>query len=232
MGTQVEIAEQIISQGGDYVLALKGNQGNTHKEVKDHFDFALRQLDLKQAKGWSHHTAEPEKSHGRNTQRTVLATSSLDSLGAGIKARWKGLNSLIVVETESEVLSTGKKRKKERRYYLSSLNSTRLDSTKSSVNTGASRINAIGFWMLPFAKMPIGRGKATRRKTSVSYCESRSTSSRLTKAGRVAFPLDRFPKVRSFIAEREFLEGKAREGSWSGPMTAEQRCHREILSGI
>ena len=44
--------------------------------------------------------------------------------------------------------------------------------------------------------------------------------------------LDRFPKVRSFIAEREFLEGKAREGSWSGPMTAEQRCHREILSGI
>ena len=44
--------------------------------------------------------------------------------------------------------------------------------------------------------------------------------------------LDRFPKVRSFIAEREFLEGKAREGSWSEPMTAEQRCHREILSGI
>ena len=44
--------------------------------------------------------------------------------------------------------------------------------------------------------------------------------------------LNRFPKVRSFIAEREFLEGKAREGSWSGPMTAEQRCHREILSGI
>ena len=34
--------------------------------------------------------------------------------------------------------------------------------------------------------------------------------------------VDRFPKVRSFIAEREFLEGKAREGSWSGPMTAEQ----------
>ena len=26
--------------------------------------------------------------------------------------------------------------------------------------------------------------------------------------------LDRFPKVRSFIAEREFLEGKAREGIW------------------
>ena len=48
----------------------------------------------------------------------------------------------------------------------------------------------------------------------------------------VVVKLDRFPKVRSFIAEREFLEGKAREGSWSGPMTAEQRCHREILSGI
>ena len=37
----------------------------------------------------------------------------------------------------------------------------------------------------------------------------------------------------SFVYRRErILEGKAREGSWSGPMTAEQRCHREILSGI
>lgn len=121
MGTQVEIAKQIVDQGGDYVLALKGNQGSTHDEVIDHFDFALRQLDLKQAKGWSHHQSETETSHGRITQRAVLSTTYLKVLDPEIRGRWKGLKSLIVVEVESEVISTKKKRQRERRYYLSSL---------------------------------------------------------------------------------------------------------------
>ncbi|MEN8737862.1 MAG: hypothetical protein ABF337_11495 [Akkermansiaceae bacterium] len=46
MGTQTAVAGQIIAQGGGYALALIGNQGNAHKEVINHFDFALRQLDL------------------------------------------------------------------------------------------------------------------------------------------------------------------------------------------
>ena len=121
MGTQVEIAKQIVDQGGDYVLALKGNQGSTHDEVIDHFDFALRQLDLKQTKGWSHHQSETETSHGRITQRAVLSTTYLKVLDPEIRGRWKGLKSLIVVEVESEVISTKKKRQRERRYYLSSL---------------------------------------------------------------------------------------------------------------
>ena len=33
MGCQKEIARQIITQGGDYVLALKGNQGTLHADV-------------------------------------------------------------------------------------------------------------------------------------------------------------------------------------------------------
>lgn len=120
MGTQTAVAEQIITQGGDYLLALKGNQGDTHKEVVDHFDFALRQLDLGRTAGWSHHR-EVDKSHGRHTVRTVLATSRLDSFDAELRARWRGLKSLVVAETETTELSTGKKRKRERRYYLSSL---------------------------------------------------------------------------------------------------------------
>jgi predicted transposase YbfD/YdcC len=31
MGCQTEIAKIIIEQGADYVLALKGNQGNIHR---------------------------------------------------------------------------------------------------------------------------------------------------------------------------------------------------------
>lgn len=37
MGTQTEIAQQIIRQKGDCVLALKGNQPSLHEDVKDYF---------------------------------------------------------------------------------------------------------------------------------------------------------------------------------------------------
>jgi predicted transposase YbfD/YdcC len=33
MGTQTGIAKQIIDQGGDYILALKGNQGLLHEQA-------------------------------------------------------------------------------------------------------------------------------------------------------------------------------------------------------
>ena len=33
MGCQKDIAEQIVKQKGDYLLALKGNEGNFHEEV-------------------------------------------------------------------------------------------------------------------------------------------------------------------------------------------------------
>ena len=42
MGCQRKIAHTIIEQEADYVLALKGNQGNLHKEVGDFFDSALK----------------------------------------------------------------------------------------------------------------------------------------------------------------------------------------------
>ena len=44
MGTQREIATQIIEAGAHYLLSVKGNQGDLHKELIDQFDFAARQL--------------------------------------------------------------------------------------------------------------------------------------------------------------------------------------------
>jgi predicted transposase YbfD/YdcC len=38
MGTQKEIADQIIEQKGDYILSLKGNQSNLHEEVRTLFE--------------------------------------------------------------------------------------------------------------------------------------------------------------------------------------------------
>src|SRR5205085_12290427 len=40
MGCQTEIASQIISQEADYVLSLKGNQGQLYEEVVEYFEWA------------------------------------------------------------------------------------------------------------------------------------------------------------------------------------------------
>lgn len=42
MGTQKEIAQEIINQGGDYILSLKGNQGNIHQDVQQLFDWGFK----------------------------------------------------------------------------------------------------------------------------------------------------------------------------------------------
>jgi predicted transposase YbfD/YdcC len=38
MGAQKIIAKQIVEQGGDYILALKGNQGILNDEVREFLD--------------------------------------------------------------------------------------------------------------------------------------------------------------------------------------------------
>jgi len=39
MGCQYQIADQIVEQGGNYVLALKGNQGTLLEDVETLFEF-------------------------------------------------------------------------------------------------------------------------------------------------------------------------------------------------
>jgi predicted transposase YbfD/YdcC len=60
-GCQTAIAAQIIQQKGDYVLALKGNQGQLHEAVVDYFDTA--QADMQ-------HKETLDCGHGRIETRT------------------------------------------------------------------------------------------------------------------------------------------------------------------
>ncbi len=46
MGTQRDIAAKIIDGKGDYLLCVKDNQKNLHREISDQFEFAARQLDI------------------------------------------------------------------------------------------------------------------------------------------------------------------------------------------
>ena len=51
MGTQTQIAEQIVDKGGDYILALKGNQSSLHTEIESFFKQVLEYGD---EGGWFH----------------------------------------------------------------------------------------------------------------------------------------------------------------------------------
>ena len=42
MGCQTDIAAKIVAKEADYVLAVKGNQGNLHENLVQYFDWALK----------------------------------------------------------------------------------------------------------------------------------------------------------------------------------------------
>jgi predicted transposase YbfD/YdcC len=113
MGTQTAIAEKIIQGGGDYILAVKGNQETLHDAVIDHIheqtktDFrgiGARRLDT------------VEKKHGRIEKRTYIHLPAPENL-AGFD-RWKGLLSIGLAFLHC--IRDGKETT-EVRYFISSL---------------------------------------------------------------------------------------------------------------
>lgn len=113
MGTQKVIAAEIIKGKGDYVLALKGNQGKLHQAVIDYIDLHLEDdfADM----GARRYTTE-EKAHGREETRIYIQMPAPRDL-PGFEL-WEGLQSIGVVI--SRTLRAGKE-SIEVRYYISSL---------------------------------------------------------------------------------------------------------------
>jgi len=104
--TQKEIARAIVSKGGDYVMALKGNQGVLHENVVLYFS-GLQEV-VSCAKSI-------EKNRGRTEIRTCTVASA-DWLEE--KEAWRGLKSLFKVELETHYDGTVTK---DSRYYITSL---------------------------------------------------------------------------------------------------------------
>lgn len=114
MGTQTKIAQAILDRGGDYLLALKGNQSSLHDEIR-------RYLDDPAAKIHSRIEAA-EGDHGRIEVRRHLVSHDVDWLTTARRfpgePRFPGLRAIAVVEAEVERNGSTSL---ERRYYLSSL---------------------------------------------------------------------------------------------------------------
>lgn len=116
MGCQTDIAEQIIDQDADYVLALKGNQGQLHEDVRLLFD----DLEESDYKAYDYdHTKTTEKGHGRIEVRECWSISTpvlLHNLRGA--ARWKSLKSVVRIRSQRRV---GEKQTTENRYYIASI---------------------------------------------------------------------------------------------------------------
>ena len=97
MGTQRDIAAQIIDQDGDYILALKGNQGKLHKGVEAFFKTAEKT----QWKGIEFSYSEcTEAGHHRIEHRQVWAVPISQLPDLPNLTKWRGLTSVVMVKRQ------------------------------------------------------------------------------------------------------------------------------------
>jgi predicted transposase YbfD/YdcC len=105
LNCQRAIASQIIEQGGDYALALKGNQGTLHADVELYFN------DPEREPGETHITVDAD--NGRIETRIAEVASDVEWLRH--THRWPGLVCLGKVTRKRE---TATKTEIETAYYL------------------------------------------------------------------------------------------------------------------
>jgi len=105
LNCQREIAQQIIEQGGDYALALKGNQGTLQADVSSFLD------DPKAEAITTNTTVDGD--HGRIETRTAIVSTHVDWLQE--QHQWPGLQAIAKV---ARIRETVDKTTSETAYYL------------------------------------------------------------------------------------------------------------------
>ena len=109
MGCQTEIIETVRNNQANYIIAVKGNQGQLSQAIKD--TVALEKpIDT---------NTMNDCGHGRVEKRSCHVYPNLSHLED--KHRWKDLKTFIVIEKEVFYKAT-QKTTKETRYYISNLN--------------------------------------------------------------------------------------------------------------
>jgi predicted transposase YbfD/YdcC len=106
MGCQKDIVSKIINSKADYVIGLKGNQGNLFEDVRFYFE---NECVPKLLEG-------PEKGHGRIESREYFMETDIEWLRQ--KREWCGLKAIggvhSIVEEKGQV-------RQETRYFITSL---------------------------------------------------------------------------------------------------------------
>ena len=113
MGCQHDIAEKILDEKADYVLALKGNQGTLREDIEA-FTSEQRANGFKDTKVSRHEMVDGD--HGRIETRTYTAIHDVAWLQE--RHNWPGLRGVVMVESTREI---GDKIERETRFYITSL---------------------------------------------------------------------------------------------------------------
>ena len=115
MGTQTAIAETIIENKANYILAVKANQQQLHEQIQGRFE---RQTPCST-------DTTLEKGHGRIETRKCEVITKLDYIDNRIY--WKSIKSVVKITSSREI---GEKVSTEVRYYISSLEDSAADFNK------------------------------------------------------------------------------------------------------
>lgn len=118
---QTDIAEVIIENNADYILALKANQKNRLMDVERWLD-EMDGVDIDRPVYRSHYGkyVTEEVSHGRIETRECLVYSPGKIMESMLKDKFEGVKSIVRISTERLGVAT-KKLSVEKRYYITSL---------------------------------------------------------------------------------------------------------------
>lgn len=114
MGCQKEIVKHIREKEGDYVIALKGNQGCLHAEAENFFQQAM---EVEPEEAGCDYVSSIEKNRGRIEERHIWSCTP-DWLSTEQLEDWVDLKTLICVKSQRTHRG---KTTQEFRYYISSL---------------------------------------------------------------------------------------------------------------
>jgi predicted transposase YbfD/YdcC len=113
MGCQFAIADKIVEAEADYVLALKGNQGEFHDDIKLFLETHL----VSEFKNIPHSVSKiVNGDHGRIEQRNVWLVYDVEWL-IERHPRWKSIKGIVIVDSIREVQG---KVSHEQRLYITS----------------------------------------------------------------------------------------------------------------
>jgi len=106
MGCQTEIVGKIVEKGAEYVIGLKGNQGNLHDCVRNYFTQRTP----------SQKTVTQQNKHGREETREYFLETNIDWMPK--KQDWQGFSAIGMVRA---TVKTKAKTSTETRYFITSL---------------------------------------------------------------------------------------------------------------
>ena len=114
MGCQTAIVDKVIERGGDFLIAVKGNQETLHEDL----GVAFHDVDIRGGDGFASSHETEELAHGRGEWRKCDVLEADGHITHCDK--WKHVKSIVRVESERRLTKTAEPETLSR-YYISSL---------------------------------------------------------------------------------------------------------------